>query len=114
MLSCCTGAVLAGDPEPVVRSSPSPYPSPSPSPYPSPSPSPVVVTVAPRPVAPQPRAPRPAPRRTTTRPAPPPEPRDVHYANCSEARAAGVTPLYAGEPGYRAGLDRDGDGVACE
>jgi hypothetical protein len=37
-----------------------------------------------------------------------------YYANCSEARAAGAAPIYRGEPGYRAGLDRDGDGVACE
>lgn len=37
-----------------------------------------------------------------------------YYANCSDARAAGVTPLYQGQPGYRSGLDRDHDGVACE
>lgn len=36
------------------------------------------------------------------------------YSNCSEARAAGVTPIYRGQPGYSAKLDRDGDGVACE
>ena len=39
---------------------------------------------------------------------------DVYYANCSEARAAGAAPLHSGEPGYRSGLDRDHDGVACE
>lgn len=39
---------------------------------------------------------------------------DAYYKNCSEARAAGVTPLYRGDPGYRSKLDRDGDGVACE
>src|SRR5947209_8779929 len=38
----------------------------------------------------------------------------VYYANCSEARAAGAAPLHVGDPGYRSGLDRDGDGVACE
>jgi hypothetical protein len=38
----------------------------------------------------------------------------VHYANCTEARVAGASPLLAGEPGYRPGLDRDGDGIACE
>lgn len=38
----------------------------------------------------------------------------VYYDRCAEARAAGVAPLYRGEAGYRAGLDRDGDGVACE
>ena len=36
------------------------------------------------------------------------------YSNCSEARAAGAAPLYAGQPGYSRKLDRDGDGVACE
>ena len=38
----------------------------------------------------------------------------MSYANCSEARAAGVTPLYRGDPGYAQHLDRDNDGVACE
>jgi hypothetical protein len=38
----------------------------------------------------------------------------VYYANCAAVRAAGKAPLYRGQPGYRAGLDRDGDGVACE
>uniref|UniRef100_UPI0021C0E73A excalibur calcium-binding domain-containing protein n=1 Tax=Frankia tisae TaxID=2950104 RepID=UPI0021C0E73A len=36
------------------------------------------------------------------------------YANCTAARNAGVAPLYRGDPGYRAGLDADGDGIACE
>ncbi|CAL8899717.1 calcium-binding protein [Kocuria varians] len=39
---------------------------------------------------------------------------DVYYARCAEARAAGAAPLYAGSPGYRTGLDGDGDGAACE
>ena len=56
----------------------------------------------PAPVPPQPPA-----------PADPPS-GDVYYANCAAARAAGAAPLYAGQPGYRAGLDRDHDGVACE
>ncbi len=34
--------------------------------------------------------------------------------NCDAARAAGVAPIQAGEPGYRPGLDRDGDGTACD
>ncbi|GAA2889363.1 hypothetical protein GCM10010472_54740 [Pseudonocardia halophobica] len=38
----------------------------------------------------------------------------TYYANCSAAKAAGAAPLYAGDPGYRRALDRDGDGVACE
>ncbi len=38
----------------------------------------------------------------------------VNYPNCEAAKAAGAAPLYAGQPGYRAALDGDGDGVACE
>jgi hypothetical protein len=38
----------------------------------------------------------------------------VYYAGCNEPRAAGKAPIYAGQPGYRAGLDGDGDGIACE
>lgn len=37
-----------------------------------------------------------------------------YFRRCDDVRAAGRAPLYAGEPGYRVGLDRDGDGVACE
>lgn len=36
------------------------------------------------------------------------------YSNCTEARAAGAAPVYAGEDGYGRHLDRDGDGVGCE
>ncbi len=36
------------------------------------------------------------------------------WAGCDDARAAGSAPLYSGEPGYRIGIDGDGDGVACE
>ena len=39
---------------------------------------------------------------------------DVYYENCNAARAAGAAPIHVGEPGYRPGLDRDHDGVACE
>ncbi|MCP1355419.1 excalibur calcium-binding domain-containing protein [Aneurinibacillus migulanus] len=39
---------------------------------------------------------------------------NIQYKNCTEARAAGVTPIYEGQPGYSRKLDRDGDGVACE
>jgi hypothetical protein len=38
----------------------------------------------------------------------------AYYSGCREARAAGVAPLYAGQPGYREGMDGDGDGIACE
>lgn len=36
------------------------------------------------------------------------------YRDCAAARAAGAAPIRAGEPGYRAALDADGDGIACE
>ena len=38
----------------------------------------------------------------------------AYYPNCAAARAAGVTPIYRGQPGYGTHLDRDGDGKACE
>lgn len=43
-----------------------------------------------------------------------PVPQAVYYPDCSAARAAGVAPLYRGQPGYASKLDRDNDGVACE
>lgn len=46
--------------------------------------------------------------------APAPAAPSASYANCTEARNAGVTPLYRGDPGYASHLDRDDDGVACE
>ncbi len=39
---------------------------------------------------------------------------EVYYPNCAAARAAGAAPIYRGQPGYRAGLDADNDGIACE
>ena len=41
---------------------------------------------------------------------------DSRWAGVEEIpyKAAGAAPLTVGEPGYRPGLDRDGDGVACE
>jgi hypothetical protein len=69
-------------------------------------------------------APSPAPGGAAPAPAPAPTAApsgggsagggSVYYANCAAVRAAGKAPLYRGEPGYRAGLDRDDDGVACE
>lgn len=38
----------------------------------------------------------------------------VHYQNCDEVKAAGVAPLRSTDPGYRAALDRNNDGWACE
>lgn len=41
-------------------------------------------------------------------------PESAYYPNCTAARAAGAAPIYRGQPGYSAKLDRDGDGIACE
>ena len=38
----------------------------------------------------------------------------VYYQSCAAARAARAAPLHVGDPGYRTGLDRDKDGIACE
>lgn len=37
-----------------------------------------------------------------------------YWRSCDDARAAGTAPIYRGEPGYREGMDRDSDGLACE
>ena len=39
---------------------------------------------------------------------------NVYFTNCDDARAHGADPVYEDEQGYRAALDRDGDGVGCE
>lgn len=71
-----------------------PEPQPAPIAEPAPQPEPVYEPPAPEPVI------EPAP--------------SAYYANCKAARAAGVAPIYRGQPGYRSGLDRDGDGIACD
>jgi endonuclease YncB( thermonuclease family) len=54
-------------------------------------------------------------RGSSTTPQRPQSPsKEVYYRSCSEARAAGAAPLRMGQPGYRPGLDRDKDGIACE
>lgn len=81
------------------------------------SPAPIVAQPAPATIAPAPApvAPAPAPAPVAPAPAPvAPAPVAVYYPNCAAARAAGAAPLCAGVAGYRAGLDRDRDGVACE
>ncbi|ORB00463.1 deoxyribonuclease [Mycobacterium mantenii] len=68
---------------------------------------------SPLPVAPSP--PETSSEYVPTPPAPlPSNGSQVYYPNCKAARAAGAAPIYAGQPGYRPGLDRDGDGIACE
>ncbi|WP_372587047.1 excalibur calcium-binding domain-containing protein [Mycobacteroides abscessus] len=39
---------------------------------------------------------------------------DPPYGSCKEAHADGAYNIKKGDPGYRPGLDRDHDGVACE
>ena len=68
------------------------------------TPTPTVEPSAPAPVP----APVPVPAPTSAGGA------AASYASCREARDAGAAPLRTGDPGYRRGLDRDGDGVACE
>jgi micrococcal nuclease len=52
--------------------------------------------------------------RETPKPSPSTTPQEVYYKNCTEAKAAGVYNIREGQPGYRAALDRDNDGIACE
>jgi hypothetical protein len=70
---------------------------------------PAVATTAPEPVVTTP-----APRPTTPAGKAPPKPKPVYYGSCTAVRNAGRAPLREGQPGYRAALDRDGDGRACE
>jgi hypothetical protein len=76
----------------------------------------VPAVVAPQPViAPQPAVAAPKVPHRTAAPAPTASSGgSAYYQNCAAARAAGAAPLSTGDPGYRAGLDRDGDGIACE
>jgi beta-lactam-binding protein with PASTA domain len=57
------------------------------------------------------QAAKPAPAPAAPAPA---APAAVYYQNCDAVRAAGAAPLYANQPGFRAALDRNSNGVACE
>jgi endonuclease YncB( thermonuclease family) len=46
--------------------------------------------------------------------APTASPSGNYFRNCAAARAAGMAPLYRGQPGYRPEMDGDNDGIACE
>lgn len=87
------GGCGAGELDPVAEvPAPAAVPEPEPEPVPAPAPEPAAPAV----------------------PAAPAGDGAPYYANCTAARAAGAAPLYRGAPGYRAQMDRDGDGVACE
>ena len=123
-----TSRITAGTPAPAVIAPTSVSTSaalPTP-PIPLPPPTRVASTPPPAPAAPEPTI-RPAPvvtaDPTTVSTSSPDSPTSdsnddsggaVYYKNCAAARAAGVAPLLRGSPGYRSGLDRDHDGVACE
>lgn len=91
---------------PTSQAPAAPAPAPAQAEPPPVAAPPAQAAVPPAPVAPVPVVPAPAPAA--------PAPAAAYYANCAAARAAGAAPLFAGQAGYRAGLDRDSDGVACE
>ena len=70
------------------------------------------VWIASAPAVGGPVPPTPSPAETTLDA--PAVPSTVYYSGCHEARAAGAAPLHRGDPGYRAEMDGDGDGIACE
>ncbi|CAM5613039.1 hypothetical protein SAVIM338S_05657 [Streptomyces avidinii] len=78
------------------------------------TPSPAKTPVPTKAPAPAPSAPAPASPKPKSSPTPAPGPKDVTYKNCAEAKAAGVTPIHRGQPGYAKHLDRDNDGIACD
>jgi hypothetical protein len=95
---------------------------PSPTALSLPAPTPAPVTTAPTTTAPRTTAARPiplvdpdpdvaAPREPAARPEP--AAASVYYKNCAAVQAAGAAPIRRGDPGYRAALDRDGDGEGC-
>ena len=100
ILADCAGQPAPANQAPVNQAPAAPAPAPEVAPA-----EPAPAAVPPAPAAPAPVVPAPAPAA----PAP-----AVYYANCAAARAAGAAPLSTGQAGYRAGLDRDSDGVACE
>ena len=95
------GRTCGGPPTSTGTTRPAPVAAGTPKPKPAPRPA---VAAAPR-ATPKAAAPKPRPAASSS---------GTGYANCTAARAAGVTPLHRGQAGYSAKLDRDGDGVACE
>jgi hypothetical protein len=64
----------------------------------------IALGIAGMPAAPSTTSPSPAPTTGAS----------VYYPNCKTACDDGAAPIYRGQPGYRPGLDRDNDGIACE
>lgn len=44
----------------------------------------------------------------------PEKPMAIHFTSCADAYAHGYANIHKGQPGYRIGLDRDHDNVACD
>ncbi len=109
-----------------VTATPTPTPTPTPTetvaPAPEPTPTQVAnfvgnggVGAAPKSAATAKAAPKAAATtKAAPKTAPKAAPKSAYYKNCTAARAAGVTPIYRGQPGYASHLDRDNDGIACE
>lgn len=112
---CCCCAANAADIQMPSFSPVNPWRSPVPG-SPRASVPPEVPDSMPPSSSPSPGTAQVAPSPTESEVEEPEEPEEdyVYYANCAEARAAGAAPIYRGEPGYRKGLDRDGDGKACD
>jgi hypothetical protein len=110
ILADCAGQLAPTNEQAPVAAAAAPAPAPV-APAPAPV-APAPAAVAPAPAAPAPAAPvAPAPVAPVV---PAPAPAAVYFANCAAAKAAGAAPIRAGQAGYRAALDRDNDGVACE
>jgi hypothetical protein len=73
--------------------------------------APRTTTAAARPVPLAAPVPDPDPDPVVAPPRPAASP--VYYKNCAAVQAAGAAPIRRGDPGYRAALDRDGDGEGC-
>ena len=124
---------------PLPAATPTPTEEPTPptaEPEPTPTPQPSASAPAQDPVQQQPNIPIPTTAPTTTTEQHPvtqpttaqsPEtkvrprrPRsldrsgEAYYRTCRDAYYAGATPIYWGQPGYRRGLDPNGNGIACE
>lgn len=121
---------------PTPTEEPTPTPEPTAEPEPTPTPQPSASAPAQAPVQQQPNItiPTTAPTTTTeqhpvTQPTTaqspetkvhPRRPRsldrsgEAYYRTCRDAYYAGATPIYWGQPGYRRGLDPNGNGIACE
>lgn len=57
---------------------------------------------------------RSGPKGDAERPEEPTERSPRIYTDCDQVRAEGAGPLYRGQPGFNARLDRDGNGIACD